>query len=272
MKKLLISGVVLVAVLAIFIFLTLSNLGPLVKQTVNTIGPKITKTHVEVADVGVSVFSGEAKIKGFFLGNPKGFKSSQAMKVASIKVDIDEGSITKNPIIINKIEIIAPEITYEKISGSDNFQTLLKNIKKSARTKDKAQTQASSDGSGNGKKLVINNLILKDGKVNLVMAALGGKQITAPLPDIHLKDIGKQKGGVTPAQAFEQVFSSLYTSISADSVTQAFNDGLKQLGTLKDFGASGLQAGGKTIEKAAGSVAKGVTSAAKGIKNLFKKD
>ena len=51
---------------------------------------------------------------------------------------------------------------------------------------------------------MINNVIVKDGKVNLTMAVLGGKQITAPLPDIHLKDIGKEKGGATPAQAFEQ--------------------------------------------------------------------
>ncbi len=272
MKKLLISGFALVAVLATVVFLTFSNLGPLVKQTVNTIGPKMTKANVEVADVSVSVFSGEATIKGFLLGNPKGFKSDQAMEVASINVDIDEGSITKNPVIINKIEIIAPEITYEKISGSDNFKTLLNNIKKSAKINDSTQTQTGSDGSGKGKKLVINHLILKNGKVKLVMAALGRKQITAPLPDIHLKDIGKQKDGVTPAQAFEQIFSSLYTSISADSVTQVFNDGLKQLGILKDFGTAGIGAGGKTVEKAVGSAAKGVTSAAKGIKNLFKKD
>ena len=206
------------------------------------------------------------------MGNPKGFKSDHAMKVASINVDIDEGSITKNPIIINKIEIVAPEITYEKISVSNNFQVLLKNIQNSAKIKGKTQTQSSSDGGLQDKKIVINNVVLKEGKVNLVMAALGGKEITAPLPDIHLKDIGKNKNGVTPAQAFEQIFSSLYNSISADSVTQVFNDGLKQLGILKDFGASGLQTGGKTIEKAVDSTAKGVKSAAKGIKSLFKQD
>ncbi len=271
MKKLFIAGIVVIVVVAAIIFLTLSNLGPLVKKTVNTLGPKITKTKVEVADVSLSIFSGEAKIKGFVLGNPRGFKTAQAMKVGSIYVDIDEGSITKNPIIINKIEIISPEITYEKISGSDNFQALLKNVQGSAKAQEKSKDKA-GPGDKQGKKIVINSVIVKNGKVNLTMAALGGKVITAPLPDIHLKDIGKEKQGATPAEAFEQIFSSLYNSISADSVTQIFNDGLKQFGNIKDLGAKGLKTGSDAAQKAAGSAAEGVKSATEGLKSLFKKD
>ena len=272
MKKFLIAGIIVIIAVVALVFLTLSNLGPLVKKTVNTVGPQITKTDVEVADVSISIFSGEAKIKGFLLGNPKGFKSVQAMKVGSVYVDIDEGSITKNPIIINKIEIVAPEITYEKISGSDNFQTILKNVQTSAKAEKKSDSKAGSTGDKQGKKIVINHVIVKDGKVNLTMAALGGKEITAPLPDIHLKDIGKKNNGATPAEAFEQIFSSLYSSISADSVTQIFNDGLKQFGGLKDLGTSGLQTGGDAAQKTADSATEGVKSATQGLKSLFKKD
>ncbi|MCK5348461.1 MAG: hypothetical protein KAJ25_03680, partial [Desulfobacula sp.] len=72
MKKFLIAGIIVIIAVVALVFLTLSNLGPLVKKTVNTVGPQITKTDVEVADVSISIFSGEAKIKGFLLGNPKG--------------------------------------------------------------------------------------------------------------------------------------------------------------------------------------------------------
>ncbi len=274
MKKLLIAGVVVVVVVVAFVILTLSNLGPIVKKTVNTVGPKITKTDVKVSDVSLSIFSGEAKIKNFLLGNPKGFKSAQAMSVGSIYVDIDEKSITQNPIVINKIEIIAPQITYEKIAGSDNFQTLLKNVQGSAKAEKKAAPKSEAADSKQGKKIVINEVIIKDGKVNLTMAALAGKEITAPLPDIHLKDIGKEKQGATPAEAFEQIFASLYKSISADSVTAVLNDGLKQLGGLKDFGASGLKTGTDAAQKAVDSATDGVDvkSATDGIKGLFNKD
>lgn len=272
MKKILIAGVVVIVVVVAFVFFTLSNLGPIVKKTVNTLGPQITKTVVEVKDVNISIFSGEAQIKGFFLGNPEGFKSDYAMKVGSVYVDIDEGSITKNPIVINKIEIIAPEITYEKISGSDNFQAILKNMQNSAKTEKKSTAKSSGDDGKQGRKIVINNVILKDGKVKLVVAILGGKEITAPLPDIHLKDIGKQGQGATPAEAFEKIFASLYSSISADSVTKVFNDGLKQIGDLKDIGASGLKAGEDAAKKAVGSATESVESATKTFQGLFKKD
>ncbi len=267
MKKLLIAGVVVLILIVAGVFLTLSNLGPLVKKTVNTIGPQITKADVEVTDVSISIFSGEAKIKNFFLGNPSGFKSDHAMKVGSIYVDIDEGSLMKNPIVINKIEIVSPEITYEKIKGSDNFQALLKNIQGSAKTEKKSKPKSGS-GDKQSKKIVINNVVVKGGKVNLTMAGLGGKEITAPLPNLHLKDIGKEQDGATPAEAFEQIFSSLYNSIGSDSVTQVFNDGLKQLGNFKDIG----QAGTETASKAVDSASKSVKSATEGLKSLFKKD
>ncbi|MCF6247261.1 MAG: hypothetical protein L3J69_07855 [Desulfobacula sp.] len=271
MKKVLIGGGGVAVVIVAIVFFTLSNLGPIVKKTINTIGPKITKTDVSVSDVSISLFGGEAKIKDFFLGNPKGFKSDQAMKVGSIYVDIDEASITKNPIIINKIEIVAPEITYEKIKGSDNFQTLLKNVKGSAKAEKKAESKADKSEKS-GKKIVINNVIVKKGKVHLTMAALAGKTITAPLPDIHLKDIGKEKEGATPAEAFEQIFSSIYGSISTDSVTLVFTDGLKQLGGLKDLGATGLKTGTDAAQKVMDSSSKTMESATQGLKGLFKKD
>jgi uncharacterized protein involved in outer membrane biogenesis len=271
MKKVLIAGVVLIVIVVVIIFLTLSNLGPIVKKTVNTVGPKITKTDVNVSDVSISLFSGEAKIKDFFLGNPKGFKSAQAMRVGSVYVDIDESSITENPIIINKIEILAPDITYEKIKGSDNFQALLKNVQSSAKAEKKAQSKAENK-EGEAKKIVINNVIVKNGKVNLTMAALGGKEVTAALPDIHLKDIGKGKQGVTPAEAFEKIFASLYGNITADSVTAIFNDGLKQLGALKGLDAEGLKTGGETAQKILESSTKDIKSAAEGLKGLFKKE
>ncbi|MBU1196765.1 MAG: hypothetical protein KKE62_14855 [Proteobacteria bacterium] len=274
MKKLLIAGGIIVVLIVVLIVLTLSNLGPIVKETVNTVGPRITKTNVKLGDVSLSIFSGEAKIKDFVLGNPNGFKSAQAMSVGSVYVDIDETSITQNPIVINKIEIVAPQITYEKISGTDNFQSLLKNIQSSAKAEKKTADSPAATDNTQSRKIVINEVIIKDGKVNLTMAALAGKTVTAPLPDLHLKDIGREKQGATPAEAFEQIFSTLYSKISSDSVTAVLNDQLKQLGNLKELGASGLKTGTDAAQKAMDSAREGVDlkSATEGIKGLFGKE
>ncbi len=276
MKKILVVGVVVIAVVAGIAFFTMSNLGPLIKKSINTFGPKITKTDVEVEDVNISIFSGQATIKKFLLGNPKGFKSAQAMKVTSIHVDIDESSITKNPMIINKIEILSPEITYEKITGSDNFQTLLKNIKKSAKAEGKAAKKSDTSKSKQGKKIIINDVVVKGGKIHLAITGLTGNKITAPLSDIHLTDVGKKTNGATAAQAFEQIFGALYENIEADSVTKIFNDQLKQFGydqaleNLKDYDSFGAKTGAVTKE-IIDSTIKDVESATKDLKNLFNK-
>lgn len=278
MKKILIAGAVLVVAVVAVLVLTVSNLGPIVKKAINEVGPKITKTKVNVDDVNISIFSGEAKITDFLLGNPTGFKSDRAVSVGSVYVDVDESTITKDTIVINKIEIVAPQITYEKISGTDNFQALLKNVKGSAKAEKKAKPSSQSDAQGSGKKIVINEVVIRDGKVNLTMAALAGKTVTASLPEIRLKDIGKESNGATPAEAFEQIFDALYENITSDAVTSVFNDGLKQFGVLKDMGTGAVKDAAGAAQKALDSATQGATegvdidSAAGAIKGMFNRN
>jgi uncharacterized protein involved in outer membrane biogenesis len=240
MKKwILIGSGAVVVIIIVLLIVGVSNLGPMIKNAVNTQGPKITKTDVRLGDVGVSIFSAEAKLKDFYLGNPKGFKSPQAMKVGAIYVDVDEKSLTGDAIIIEKIEVVAPEITYEKIRGTDNFKTILNNVKSSVGA-DKP-SKGASEKEDEGRKIIIRNLIVRDGKVNLAIAALGGKSLSASLPDIHLKDIGKEKGGVSPAEAFKEAFAELHEKITSPSVNDTLNKGLKELG----IGIKGLSEGTK---------------------------
>ena len=115
------------------------------------------------------------------------------MKVGSIRLDVDETSLTSDTIIINTIEVVAPEINYEKSGGNDNFKTILNNVKNSV-TSDNTTSKGSPEVK-TGKKIIINNFIVRDGKVSLIMPSLGGRSLTASLPDIHLKGLGKGKRG-----------------------------------------------------------------------------
>ena len=230
MKKwILLGGGALIAVIIIVVVVGVSNIGPMIKKTVNTYGPEMTKTEVRLGDVGVSLLSAEAELKDFLLGNPKGFKSPQAMSVTSIHLNVDEKSLTKDTIIIDKIEVVAPEITYEKIRGTDNFQTIMNNVKKSIGADKTTEPPAQKGKKGEGKKLLIRNFILRDGKVNLAMAVLGEKRLSADLPDIHLKNVGQKKGGASPAEVFKEIFAALYTKITSPAVTDVLNKELKKL-------------------------------------------
>ena len=231
MKKWIIIGIALVVVVAVALVVGISYLGPIVKSAVNTYGPKMTKTEVRVNDVGISLLSGQAKLKDFYLGNPKGFKSPEAMSVKSIYVDVNEKSLTSNPIIIDRIEVVAPKINYEKLARTDNFKTILDNVNKSARKSKSSTSKQKSSEKSTGKKLVIRDFIVKDGFVNTAISAPGGSGIraSAELPDIHLKNVGEKSGGATAEEVFNIVFARLYEKIISPAVTANLN---KQIGAL----------------------------------------
>jgi uncharacterized protein involved in outer membrane biogenesis len=230
MKKWLFAGIALVVIVAAVLVIGISNLGPIIKTAVNKYGPAMTKTDLRINDVSISLFSGEAKLKDFYLGNPKGFKSPEAMSVNAIYVNVDEKSITRDPIIIDRVEVVGPNITYEKVRRTDNFQTILSNVKRSADTsKSSSSKEASKDGTG--KKFVIRDFIITDGKVNMDLGIPAGSSISASasLPKIHLKNVGEKSGGATAEEVFYIVFAGLYDKIVSPAVTATLNKELKGL-------------------------------------------
>ena len=250
MKKWIFIGCgALVIIIILLLVLGISNLGPIIKEAVNTHGPGITKTELRLGDVGISIFSGEAKLKKFHMGNPKGFKSASAMDVGSIYVDLDEGSLTKDTIIIDKVEVVDPEITYEKAGLIDNFKAIINNVKESIGAGGRSKQKQPEKKEGGDKKFLIRDFILKNGKVNLALPIAGGKSISAELPDLHLKDVGKEKGGASAAQVFEQVLAAIYEKITSSDVTDVLNKELKSLGLDMDKIGKGVPKSLKPLSK-----------------------
>lgn len=236
----------------------LLNLGHLIKNAVNTYGPGMTKTEVHLGDVGISLFSGEIKLKDFLLGNPAGFTSPHALKVLSVFVDLDESSLTGNTIVIDKIELVGPEIIYEKRNNTDNFKKILRNMQTTGGSTTSAQP--SSGNEEGGKKVLIKDFIVRDGQISIAMSLLGNNNINAQakLPEIHLKDIGKEKGGLSPTEAFKQVLAALYGGITSPAVLGSLSK------ELKETGSDVLELGKNTTKK-------GLEETSRKIKGLFGK-
>jgi hypothetical protein len=252
-------GVVVVIVIAVLIF-GISRLGPIIKTAVNTYGPKMTKTEVRVQDVGVSLLSGQAKLKDFYLGNPKGFKSAKAMSVKAVYVDVDEKSITGDRVIIDRVEVTSPEINYEKVPGTDNFQTILTNVKKTARSKPSSSKTTTPKEEG-GKKFVIRDFIVTNGKVTMDMSVPGGSSISgsASLPDIHLKNVGEKSGGATVEEVFTIVLAELHDKIISPAVTSTLNKEVnKQLEKYRSRAGIKAEETKKEVEKTVEDTVKGL--------------
>ena len=226
MKKWLWGCGVVLALIAGLLLFGLSELGPIIKTAVNSEGPKITKTDVHVESVSVSILSGEAVLKGLVVGNPRGFNASEALKVGSIYVDVDKESLTEKIIIINKIEVVAPVVTYERHMTSDNIEAILNNVKETIGAGE-GQASEPTSASSSGEKLLIRDFVVKEGKVSLYITA--GRSVTARLPEIHLQDIGGQKEGTTPARAAREMLAAVYKRVQSPEVLGVFRQQLEKL-------------------------------------------
>jgi hypothetical protein len=122
MKKLIIAAGMLTTAFIITAVILVVRLDSLITMAINTYGPEITGTEVRTGDVRVSFLSGEATVKNFLLGDPKGFRSAHAMKAASISVDLELGSLLGDTIVVKRIEVVQPDVIYEKRGGTDNLK------------------------------------------------------------------------------------------------------------------------------------------------------
>ena len=265
------SGLVagLIVVIAIVLFFVVSSLDSIIKAAVEKYGSEVTQVEVRLDKAKVSITSGEGSLLGLTVGNPKGFKTDQAFSLGEISVALDVGTVTQDPIVIKEIVISAPEVTYELGSGGSNIDAIQRNVNAYAGTgKGKAKEKAPSKGDDQeGRKLIIQHLYVKKGKVNVSATMLKGETLSAALPDIHLRDIGKQKGGADPTEVVEK----LVRAISQSSVKAVGTLDLdKVVGSAKEA-VAGMKG---QLEGAKGSTAGAKVAAEEGAKSLggaFKK-
>lgn len=281
-KKIAIGLGVIVVVIAVGIYYAASNADKMVKTAIESNGSRVTQVAVALDAVDLSLQEMKAGLRGLTVANPPGFKTARAVSLGEISVDI--GDISREMIVIDEIMVRAPEITYEIGSGGSNIATIQENVDnfmKVAQGGGSAGESAGSSSSGGesaGPKVVISNLYIQDGKVNVSASLMQGKTLTTPLPNIHLTDIGKDSGGATPAEVVDQVIAAITKhSGSAASSLDLSQLGLSDIsGKAAEMGKAAGDAAKKAMEDAAGSAGgagdaakKAVDDAASGLKGLF---
>jgi len=265
MKRVLLIGVAAVVVIIVAaVVLLYSNLDSIVKAAIERVGSQATQTKVTLDSVKISPTSGEGSLKGFRLGNPAGFKTESAMRFGEVSVKVDVASVTSNVIVIKEVVIGAPQVTYEiDTQGGSNISTIQKNVDAFAKSMGTGQAGAAKPEAtkeSGGKKVVIDNLYIRDGKVSVAAAFLAGREMGASLPTIHLTNIGKDKGGATPAEVADKILSS---------ITQAATKAVSQLGIDKMM-KQGVEGAQKMMEGGAGDAKKAIEGGTKGVGDTVK--
>lgn len=265
MKKILIRGLFVVLILFIVAVVAIGlSLNGAIKKGVETFGPQIAKVPVKLDGVSLSLFSGSGAVKGLVVGNPEGYKTDHAMSVGLASVSVAPGSVFSDKIIVKSIRIEAPQVTFELGPGGSNLQRIQDNLGSSstgaAEPAKPAEEKAPAE-SKPAKKLQVDEVIITGGKVTLGMAALGGKLVEAPLPEIRINNLGQGPEGITGAELGKEILSQINRGAIKTYTEQLEKAGVEALQNI-------TQNATNAVNKAASDV---LNKASKGLGDLLNK-
>ncbi len=224
LKKLVLTVLVLVALIAGGVYYIWSNFDMLVKVAVEKYGTAATQTTVKLGGVDIALNTGAGTLNEFSMGNPAGFSSGKSISFKKITVDADIESFQgTGPIVIRRVVIQNPVVNYEIAgNGGSNLGTIVQNAKNYAESfgnnkKPKTATPSEPSSEKESRKVIIEELLVEEGEVSISQPALekvSGKPMLAKLPTIRLTNIGKARGGATAAEVAEQLFGAITKSAS----------------------------------------------------------
>lgn len=102
----------------------------------------------------------------------------------------------------------------------------------------------------------MDDFLIQNARLHVSVTTLGSKTATVPLPEIHLKDLGKGTDGITPAELTKRVLTELEASASKAAAK-----------AIEDLSKGAVYMGGEAGKTATNAVDKATHS----IGDLFKK-
>jgi uncharacterized protein involved in outer membrane biogenesis len=238
LKMLIGAAIVLAVALAGGLWWLSHSLGPLVASAIRTHGPEITGVAVRIDSVAIAPFSGTAELRGLVVGSPGGFHADHALSLGEFSMSLSLRSLLADVIVVKRIVIVKPDIMYEVGPGGSNLQAIQRNVDHYAGGPGAAPAKAPvAKQSGGGKKLVIDDLFIKDATAHVSASVLRSGALSVPLPDLHLHAIGRASNGATAGEAVRQVLAALTKSVTAAVAKANLGQATKQL--QKSAGSAG---------------------------------
>ncbi|MGE4219626.1 MAG: hypothetical protein AB7G39_09290 [Alphaproteobacteria bacterium] len=210
MRKLMIGlfATIFVVVVAVIAYVYVFGVDHL-RQAIETYGGRATKAEVRLSGVDLDLIAGKVALRGFTQGNPRGYDSPNAVKFGTVTVNVDPHTFDQDVIVIRRVLIEGPQLTYEFGAGGSNLEAIQRNVNEYAGS---PASKEPVTPDGHSKRLIVEDLRITGGRVEIAATGVRDQKLAATLPDIQLRDIGKEGGqarGATPAEVMEKVVAVL---------------------------------------------------------------
>lgn len=184
-------------VIACVLYLVATFSGSFVESAIETFGPKILGVRVEVGEVFLLPFSGQASIRGLRVHNLPGYKEKYLFEVGSISASLDLKSLMTDTIVLRSVIIKAPTIAWEGSISESNVTQLQKNVMGQGASKE-----------GASQKILIELLKLENAKANVYLGK--AEPMLIALPPMTLTKVHSDR----KADAISKVVAAVFAEIS----------------------------------------------------------
>ncbi len=238
MKRVVIVGaaILVIAIIGIAVYLY-NNINSIVESAIEKDGSATLGTGVHVGSVDISLKSGRGTIRDLVVDNPDGFSSEKAFRLSEITVDIKVASLREDPIVIETVRIMDPQVRAElNDKGKSNIGVIKDNAERAQGGSSKSTS--SKEDSGYEKRFLIQSFRFEEGAVAVDATALGRGSMEAKLPPVVLSNVGAPNGdtpegiGKTVTKAFlgtvVNVVSKEVESRAVDAAKDAATDAAKK--------------------------------------------
>lgn len=285
--KVIVALVVLIVLAVVgLLVLGITQIDAIAKQAIERGGTYAMQVETTVDTVDVRIRGGTASMSGLNIANPAGFDTPHFLRMGESDASLDLGTINSETLVMPSITLTGIDVILDKGASPSNYNTILNSLKR-FESKDTGGGDAPPPSEG-GKKLVIDSLMLRD--INIRVANMPGislavGDVAVNIPEIELRDVGKEKS-MTTAEVINLVVKTVLAAaveagggiIPADVLSELGN-GLAGLESLGDMGIQAISdlnideaLGGvqEQIEKTSEDVQKQVDDATKKIDDAAK--
>ena len=249
-------GIVAVIIIA-GLFIVGASLNAIVKTGIGTMGTQMVGAPVSVEEVDISLVSEGGRMRASLMSleikNPPPFQTPRAMALPLVSVNMDRDSVLTDTIVIEEIIIDSPEITYEGSTKGSNLSRIQENVQQYSFGGTGGETENKTEGteSASGKQVQISRVLITNAKVNVSLMGLQGNSLQMTLPDIVLKDIGKEDEGVGFQEAGAIIFGALFDGVRkiVPGSGKLVGEGIEKLGgSVKELGKEAEKIGKELLK------------------------
>jgi hypothetical protein len=279
--------VVVVVLLLVGLLVLMLSLDHLVKRRVESGATYAMGVPTTLGSVNLSLLGGGVRLDKLNVANPAGYKSPHFFAMDRSHVQVALRSLPGQTVQVPLIELGGIDVHLEKLEGKANYSVILENMGRFERG-EKAPPPAEREG----KRLIINRLLIEDINVTVDLLPVGGNltRQQVHIPRIELHDIGSDTDrGVLVSQVSGIVVKAVFKSLIDSgiqlpgNILNELSGGLANLGSLGDFSMQvvgdvgsqvldvGAQVGqqigeiGERAGEAIGEVGRGVTEGIGGL-------